>query len=80
MHVKSESSPLWNEKGRHEVGTMPPCHGFKRGACCLSISLKVKLLEEGVLRQEQEGLPEAWGGAGRKSEQLVAAPPSWSQD
>ena len=24
--------------------------------------------------------PEAWGGAGRKSEQLVAAPPSWSQD
>lgn len=32
------------------------------------------------MRQEQEGLPEAWGGAGRKSEQLVAAPPSWSQD
>lgn len=30
-----------------------------------------------MLRQEQEGLPEAWGGAGRKSEQLVAAPPSW---
>lgn len=82
--MKLESSPLWNERwnerGRDEVGTMPPCRRFKRGVCCLSISLKVKLLEEGVPRQEQEGLPEAWGRARWKSEQPVATPPSWSQD
>ena len=47
LRVKSESSPLRNERGRDEVGAMPSCHGFKRGVCCLSISLEVKLPEEG---------------------------------
>lgn len=49
--VKSESSLLWNERwnerGNDEVGAMPPCRGFKRGVCCLSISLEVKFTEEG---------------------------------